>query len=104
MPWCGGLGEVKPSNQAVQVICDLFKAEIEQKSGKNFVTYEAVEYKTQLVAGVNFFVKIHVGAEQYIHLRIYWELPFEEDGISLTAFQLGKTKEEEIVHFEPDDD
>lgn len=35
-----------------------FKAEIEQKSGKNFVTYEAVEYKTQLVAGVNFFVKV----------------------------------------------
>lgn len=28
----------------------------------------------------------------------------KEDGIILTAFQLGKMKEEGIVHFEPDDD
>lgn len=101
MPMCGGLGGVKPATPEVQQICDQFKVEVEQKSGMNFGTFKAIEYKTQLVAGTNYFIKTHVGGDQYIHLRIYKKLPCYQEEMSLTAFQVGKTREEPIVHFEP---
>ncbi|XP_077335754.1 cystatin-A-like [Lithobates pipiens] len=103
MPMCGGLGNVKPATPEVQEICDRFKAEVEQKSGMNFATFDAIEYKTQLVAGTNYFIKTHVGDDQYIHLRVYKKLPCYQEEMSLTAFQVGKTREDHIVHFEPSD-
>ncbi|XP_040195106.1 cystatin-A [Rana temporaria] len=103
MPMVGGLGGVKPATPEVQEICDQFKAEVQQKSGKNFGTFEAIEFKTQLVAGTNYFIKTHIGDNQYVHLRIYKKLPCYQEEMSLTAFQVGKTREDHIVHFEPSD-
>ncbi|XP_068122370.1 cystatin-B-like isoform X2 [Hyperolius riggenbachi] len=106
MPRCGGLGNLKPANQKVQNICNTFKEQVTQKSGLNFDTFQAVSYKTQVVQGTNYFIKVHVGGDQYLHLRIYDNLPCYNEEMSLTAFQVGKTEHEEIVHFEPkyDDD
>ncbi|XP_018429732.1 PREDICTED: cystatin-B-like [Nanorana parkeri] len=97
----GGLGAAKAADQEVQEICDRFKVEVEQKSGANFNTFQAVEYKTQLVAGTNYYPQAHVGGDQYVHLRIYKKLPCYHEETSLTAFQLGKTRQDDIVHFEP---
>ncbi|KAM9319607.1 cystatin-B-like [Gastrophryne carolinensis] len=99
---CGGLGDIKAADDEAQSICDQFKVEVEQKCGQNFGTFVAVEYKTQLVAGTNFFIKVHIGGEEYAHLRVYKKLPCYQSEMSLTAFQLGKTRHDDIVHFEPD--
>ncbi|KAM4794957.1 cystatin-A-like [Rhinophrynus dorsalis] len=101
MPMCGGLGGAKPANPEVQAIVDEIKEELEKRSGQNFCTFKAVEYKTQLVAGTNYFVKVHAGDQDYVHVRIYKMLPHAQEKLSLTAFQLGRTREDEIVHFEP---
>ncbi|XP_056410426.1 cystatin-B-like [Hyla sarda] len=100
MPMCGGLGSVKPATEEVQGICEQVKTEVEEKHGKKYPTFQATEYKTQLVAGMNFFVKVHVGDEEYLHLRVYKTLPHDGEKLSLTAVQAGKTKADEIVHFQ----
>ncbi|XP_069616617.1 cystatin-B-like [Ranitomeya imitator] len=100
MALCGGLGSVKPATEAVQALCDQVKAEVEEKHGKKYPKFVAVEYKTQLVAGTNFFVKVLTGDEEYIHLRMYQTLPHDGEKLSLSASQVGKTKADEIVHFQ----
>ncbi|XP_044140077.1 cystatin-A [Bufo gargarizans] len=100
MPIAGGLGGAKPATEEVQGLCDQVKAEVEEKHGKKYSTYVATEYKTQCVAGTNYFVKVQVGDDQYIHLRLYKNLPHAGEKLSLSASQAGKTKEEEIVHFQ----
>ncbi|XP_068122371.1 cystatin-B-like [Hyperolius riggenbachi] len=99
MAMCGGIGNAKAADAEVQAICELFKAEVEAKSGKKFGTYEAHSFKTQLVSGTNYFVKVHVGNEEYVHLRIYKKLPCHNEEKSLTSHQLGKTKEDPIEYF-----
>ncbi|XP_075053541.1 cystatin-A1-like [Mixophyes fleayi] len=99
MPMVGGLGAVKPADDAVKCICAKMKKKVEEKTGRSFSTFDAVEYKIQTVAGKNYFIKIHAGSEQYIHICVYEPLPSADQEMSLTDVQLDKTKEDEIKHF-----
>ena len=52
---------------------------------------------TQVVAGVNYFVKVKVGeGDEYAFLRIYDRF----GDVQLTSFQLGKTASDPIAYFE----
>ncbi|XP_075054363.1 cystatin-B-like [Mixophyes fleayi] len=101
MAMVGGLGRAKPANAAVQSICDQMRREVEQKTGRSFITFRAVQYKTQVVAGTNYFIKVYVGYNEYAHLCVYQPLPYTNEPMSLTAVQLGRTRQDEIKHFEP---
>ena len=68
------------------------------KSGKQFPHLKAVSYKTQVVAGTNYFIKVDAGSE-HIHLRVFKPLPFNGDQPELHGVQLGKTLQDEVAHF-----
>jgi len=51
---------------------------------------------TQVVAGVNYFVKIDVGGGQYIHARIYKDL---QQNLTLNSVQTGKSLGDPIQYF-----
>ncbi|XP_075177009.1 cystatin-B-like [Anomaloglossus baeobatrachus] len=99
MSLCGGLGSSKEATAEVQELCNQVKAEVEEKHGKKYPTFVAVAFKTQVVAGTNYFVKVQVGDEEYIHLCVYETLPHAGQKLSLSATQVGKSKGDEIVHF-----
>ncbi|XP_053311259.1 cystatin-A [Spea bombifrons] len=99
MPMVGGLGAAKPATPEIQELCDSVKVQAEAKCGANFSTFEAVEYKTQVVAGTNYFVKVFIGGDKYAHVRIYQALPHAQQGPTVHSCQLDKSREEEIVHF-----
>ncbi|KAK7899206.1 hypothetical protein WMY93_020059 [Mugilogobius chulae] len=67
----GGRGESRPADQKVQDMCDSLKGEVEKKTGMNYHTFQAKSYKTQVVAGLNYFVEVHVGGKNYLELQIY---------------------------------
>ncbi|XP_051266572.1 cystatin-B-like isoform X2 [Dicentrarchus labrax] len=81
----------------VQEICDQVKPLVEQKTNKIYMEFRAVEYRSQIVAGTNFLIKVHVGGEKYIHLFVFRALPCYGGGIELCKVQEDKTKEEPLV-------
>ena len=72
---------------------------MEAQAGRNFTDFIAVHYRSQEVAGTNYFVKVHTGDEKYIHVRIYEPLPGRGD-TSLHSIQNDKAKEEEVQYFQ----
>ncbi|XP_071989364.1 cystatin-A1-like [Engystomops pustulosus] len=96
----GGLGPEMPANPEVQALCALVKTQFLEQSKVNAIDYQAISYRVQLVNGLNFFVKVWLGGEDYAHLRIYE--PFTFSGLlkpGLSAFLLHQTKDDPIDYF-----
>ncbi|XP_046574782.1 cystatin-B-like isoform X2 [Haliotis rubra] len=74
------------------------KSDLETKASRTFTTYKAISYRTQVVSGINYFIKVDVG-DQYYHLRIFNPLPYMNSGPSLVAYQRGKTGKSELSYF-----
>ncbi|XP_022312277.2 cystatin-B-like [Crassostrea virginica] len=94
----GGLSNLKPADAEVKAIIKEVKAAVEKKVGKKLETYLAVSYKTQVVSGTNYFVKVNVGYE-HLHLRIFEPLNHTGKPKELTDLQTGKTADDEIIYF-----
>jgi cystatin-A/B len=99
MPICGGPSDSKPANDEIQQICNQLKSSVEAKAGKAFPEFTALSFKSQVVAGTNYFVKVHVGSDECVHVRIHKPLPHSNEAPSVHSCQLDKTKDEEIGYF-----
>lgn len=54
------------------------------------------------ICGVHFVLfafQVHVGADEYLHLRVHRPLPYENKPLSLHSVQTSKTQHDEIVYF-----
>nr|ACL12062.1 cystatin B [Perinereis aibuhitensis] len=94
----GGLGPTLPADPETQVICDEVKNQLEGEVGRNFAEYNAILFRSQVVAGTVLFIKVHVGHADYIHIRIFIPLP-GPGKTSLGGYQLHKTKDDPIKYF-----
>ena len=88
---CGGFGGASDADAEVKNIAKAVKQQTEQKLGTTFAEFEAVKYKTQVVAGTNYLIKVKVGPEQYVHIKVYQKLPCYGGELSLSEAQGGKT-------------
>ncbi|XP_040278789.1 cystatin-A1-like [Bufo bufo] len=95
----GGLGEEKPTNPEIQALCDSVKHDFEQKSGVNAAKFMVISFKSQVVAGIFYFVKVDLGGGQFCHLKILEPLPHTGEKATLSGFKCGLKKEEPICHF-----
>ncbi|NXL83374.1 CYTA protein, partial [Alectura lathami] len=95
----GGLSETKPATAEVQQIADEVKPQFESKENRACGRFTAIEYRTQVVAGVNYFIKVQVSDDEYIHLRVFQSLPHENQGPSLVSYQTGKTRDDPLTYF-----
>ncbi|NXC13024.1 CYTB protein, partial [Corythaeola cristata] len=75
------------------------KPQFESKENRTYDTFRAIVYRTQVVAGTNYFVKVQTSDDDYIHLRIFESLPQENQGPSLVSFQTGKTRDDPLTYF-----
>ncbi|CAB4003956.1 cystatin-B [Paramuricea clavata] len=96
---CGGLGEKKQATAETQKLIDSVRSAAETKAGQTFEKYEAISFKSQVVAGTNYFVKVDVGCDKYVHLRVYQPLPHTGQPAELSGIQLNKTADDEIEYF-----
>lgn len=95
---CGGLARPEQANYEIQQMCNEMRHYMEKEAMRQFNEFKAVQFARQIVAGVNYFVKIHVGGPEYIHARIYEPLP-GMGGPGLHSIQKHKSQHDEILFF-----
>ncbi|XP_065575799.1 cystatin-B-like isoform X2 [Artemia franciscana] len=96
MQMVGGTSDLKAPDETVMQVTASVRPAVEERLGKRFDIFQPVAYKSQVVAGRNFFVKVHVGNDEYIHLRIYQNI---QQQIQLSNVQTGHNRESNIEYF-----
>jgi len=86
----------QPVNDEVRNIANQVKGALETKLGKTFSQYDPESFTTQVVAGINYFIKINVGNGEYVHARVYKDL---QGHVSLNNAQGGKSSADDLEHF-----
>jgi len=96
---CGGTGDQKLAGEGdeVHALIAEVKDKVEAKTGATYAVFEAVAYKTQVVAGTNYFVKVKVGDDDHLHVRIYKDL---QDNKEVSGVQTGKKHEDPVDYFD----
>ncbi|KAK1344285.1 hypothetical protein QTO34_014850 [Cnephaeus nilssonii] len=95
----GGCSAARPATDEIQAIADKVKAQLEEKENKKYPTFKATEYKSQVVAGTNYFIKVQVEDDDFVHIRVFQSLPHENKPLALHDYQTNKTKQDELTYF-----
>ncbi|POI26350.1 hypothetical protein CIB84_009900 [Bambusicola thoracicus] len=95
----GGLSDPKPATPEVQHLADQVKPQLERRENETYTMFTAIIYRTQVVAGTNYFVKVQNSGDKYVHLKIFEPLPQENQDPHLTGYQTGKTRDDPLVYF-----
>nr|J7FQE8.1 RecName: Full=Cystatin-B; AltName: Full=RbCyt-B; AltName: Full=Stefin-B [Oplegnathus fasciatus]AFP50145.1 cystatin B [Oplegnathus fasciatus] len=96
---CGGISAPLDADEDIQKMCDNVKPHAEEKAGKKYDVFTAKTYTTQIVSGTNYFIKIHVGGDDHVHLRVYKKLPCHGGGLELSGMQHSKSLQDPIAYF-----
>ncbi|XP_011405631.1 PREDICTED: cystatin-A-like [Amphimedon queenslandica] len=85
----------RPADDGIQKIADKVKVAVEEQSGRKFTEFKAIAFRSQVVAGVNYIIKVCVGhgKNDYIMLRVFENLDGE---VTLTSYELDKKKDDPI--------
>ncbi|NXE07883.1 CYTB protein, partial [Lophotis ruficrista] len=75
------------------------KPQLERRQNRTYPIFTAIVFRTQVVAGVNYFIKVQDDDDDYVHLKVFQSLPHENQGPSLVAFQTGKTRDDPLTYF-----
>ncbi|EER19631.1 Cystatin B, putative [Perkinsus marinus ATCC 50983] len=100
-PICGGLSEARPVSDSVRRLCEQLRPAMEQSNKANtaFSEFEPISYKSQVVAGTNYFVKIKVGPEAFAHVRIFQPLPCNGSNPELSSVKWDVGQGDDIAYF-----
>ncbi|XP_784732.2 cystatin-A2 [Strongylocentrotus purpuratus] len=72
------------------------RGEAEEAAGRKFASLKPLEYATQLVNGINYFIKASTGDGKYVFLRLY--KPFQGE-ITFNKLQDDKTEADHLTYF-----
>ncbi|XP_077864526.1 cystatin-B-like isoform X1 [Saccoglossus kowalevskii] len=89
---------IKQCTSATNATSQLVKVKVEEKAGKKLEVYEAKLFATQLVNGINYFVKVHIGNGEYIHVRAHKAFN-QEKTVSFHSIQDKKQEADELAYF-----
>ena len=92
----GGFGQEQNADDSVKKIATEMKATTETKLNKKFSTFEAVSFKSQVVAGTNYAIKVKTDSE-YVHIKVYQSLPHMGSTLELLEFVGGKGETDPIT-------
>ncbi|XP_005797896.1 cystatin-A-like isoform X1 [Xiphophorus maculatus] len=67
----GGWEDPRPADGEISMLSSWMWNISEATTNRKFNEFKAVEYRTQVVAGVNYVIKVQVGENNFIHLQIF---------------------------------
>ncbi|XP_068714002.1 cystatin-A1-like [Montipora capricornis] len=87
----GGFTKEMKATEEVQKICDQVKSQAEEKAGTTFNQFQAISYRSQVVAGMNYIIKVDVGNTpyNYVHLYVYQSLASDGSTLEVTTIKTG---------------
>ena len=85
----------KTDEEGLHVITG-YKGIVEGFLGASYTTFEPISYTTQVVAGTNYLVKVKVGDNKYVHIKIWKRLPHEGETTELTEASGNKTEDSQL--------
>jgi cystatin-A/B len=95
----GGLKPAEAATPEVQQLIDGLHQQIKsQAGGAEYPHLKAVSYRTQVVAGTNYLVKVD-GGHEHLHVKIYEPLPHTGEPAKVSAVQTKKTHADELAFF-----
>uniref|UniRef100_A0A3Q2UDZ0 Leukocyte cysteine proteinase inhibitor 1-like n=1 Tax=Fundulus heteroclitus TaxID=8078 RepID=A0A3Q2UDZ0_FUNHE len=72
----------------------------ERKTDRRYKEFNAVEYRSQVVAGYNYVIKVQVGGNDYVHLMIFQSLVHDDKiTIEFLGVRGGYKREDPLVPF-----
>ena len=77
----GGFTKARLADDEMKKIVKEIQPKIEERTNEKYTVFEAISFKSQVVKGVNYVVKILVDNESFLHARIYVPLGKEEKKI-----------------------
>uniref|UniRef100_A0A2K5F868 Cystatin-B n=1 Tax=Aotus nancymaae TaxID=37293 RepID=A0A2K5F868_AOTNA len=71
---CGAPSAAQPATAETQNIADQVRSQLEEKENKKFPVFKAVSFRSQVVAGTNYFIKVECGPgrELPVQARAVW--------------------------------
>ena len=96
MSTTGGLTSTKTPDDETKKILNDIKPLFEKKLKKKFNKFNLHSYKTQVVSGTNYFIKVELDNEEHTHLRIFKSL---NNNIELVSFKYPLIKKDPIEYF-----
>ncbi|XP_025098518.1 stefin-C-like [Pomacea canaliculata] len=95
----GGLSPTKDAGDEEQALCDKIRPSLEQQEGKKFPVFDATKFRSQVVAGAMYYIKIDVAEPQsFIHAKIFRPLPGSNQDVTLEKYEKGHTASDEIQY------
>eukprot|EP01110_Echinostelium_bisporum_P003327 TRINITY_DN1811_c0_g1_i1.p1 TRINITY_DN1811_c0_g1~~TRINITY_DN1811_c0_g1_i1.p1 ORF type:complete len:141 (+),score=30.02 TRINITY_DN1811_c0_g1_i1:35-424(+) len=94
----GGVGEAQPADDHVITIANKVSDQVKQLvPEQQFKEYTPISYSSQVVAGMNYFIKISIGNDKYVHIRVYQSF---SGSTSLHSVKTGAAKADSITYFD----
>ena len=87
----GGFGAMKDATADIKDIANGMKERVEEALGETYTEFEAVKYTEQVVNGTNYNIKVKVGGDKYIHMKVHVPLPYKNEPNKLMEQSKGKT-------------
>uniref|UniRef100_A0A2K5CKF8 Cystatin-B n=1 Tax=Aotus nancymaae TaxID=37293 RepID=A0A2K5CKF8_AOTNA len=91
---CGAPSTMQPATAETQNIAYQVRSQLEEKENTKFPVFKAVSFKSQVAAGTNYFIKVHVGDDNFVHF-----LPHENQPLTLSNYKTNKAKHDELAYF-----
>ena len=92
----GGLSSLKEVDAEIINIVSSLKNNFENENYKTEL-FDAISYKTQVVNGTNFFIKVQTDKE-FVHLKVYKKIK-QSEPLNISNLENEKSKDDEISYF-----
>ncbi|XP_072354156.1 stefin-C-like [Scyliorhinus torazame] len=93
----GGFSQTAAVTEEIQKLVQKLKADIVTNMGCTPKIFHAIAYRSQMVAGTNYLVKVVVGdGDDYIHVAIFEPLPFSATEPEVTSVETMKRLDDDL--------
>lgn len=96
---CGGFGVNREPDDEDRAILLSVKSDVERRLSQQLSVFEAIAYRTQVVAGMNYIFKVRTGEDSYIHVKVCKPLPHTNQPPFVLSLLPGQTLQTSIEPF-----